>query len=61
MNFFGTFLGAQTGCACISLLDMVFVYPLIFAVSHAKPNWVLNTRKRGSKFIKIPDWWQYLQ
>ena len=30
----------------------MFVYPLISRISHPRPSWPLNTRKKGSKTVK---------
>ena len=42
-------------CIYFSLSGILFVYPLIAAVSHSKPGWVLNTKK-GLKSIKMSAW-----
>lgn len=45
-------------CACLFPCQTSCLFiPLIFTVSHSRPNWLLNSEKKASKSVKIPAAW----
>lgn len=50
---------ADLRLSAFPLSQSLFVNTLISAVSHSKTRWALNTKRRSTKPIQIPAWWQH--